>query len=223
MALNLLCSQGWLELWSPFASASQVLELQACAVMPGLCSAGNRTRDFTHARRGHYQLSYIPRFYINILRCWHWIWHQACSQESVCIRGLECCSVVECLWKGLGSSPSTENSVCVSVCARVCIAVASVCLSVLRFESLGFYKSRCHFHSLSVSLILSQPLHLLLMGASNGALRDHPISYFLFTLHPFASSCQGRPSGRSGQSRSQCWGQALRTGASRWRSCLVLG
>lgn len=158
MALNLLCSQGWLELWSSFASTSQVLELQACAIMPGLCSAGNRTRDFTHARQDHCQLSYIPSFCINILRCWDWIWHQACSQESVCIRGLECCSVVECLWKGLGSNPSTENSVCVCLCScmRECVAVASICLSVLRFESLGFYKSRCHSHSLSVILILSQ-------------------------------------------------------------------
>lgn len=122
-----------------------------------------------------------------------------------------------CVYKGTGmllsgrmlmKRPGFESQHCklcvVSVCARVCIAVASVCLSVLRFESLGFYKSRCHFHSLSVSLILSQPLHLLVMGASNGALRYHPISSFLFTLHPFASSCQGRPSVRSGRSRSQC-------------------
>lgn len=133
MALNLLCSQGWLELWSPFASTSQVLELRACAVMPGLCSAGNRTQDFTHARRDHYQLSYIPSFCINILRCWDWIWHQACSQESV-YKGTGMLLSGRMLM-GRPGFESQHRKLC--VCAHVCVSVLLLLVFVFQFWDLN--------------------------------------------------------------------------------------
>lgn len=134
-------SQGWLELLILFAFTSQVLELRACAVMPSLCGAGNRTWDFTRARREHYQ-------YPKMLRL-----NMASSIQPrfcVCIRGLGCCLVVEHLWNTLGLIPRTEN-VCVCV-----VCFAGLCPSVLRSESIGFYKSRCHSHNVTMSLVLSQ-------------------------------------------------------------------